>query len=396
MRVRIATLNAWAIPEPIGRDVSVRIDAIGRRLASLHLDAIAFQEVWTSDAARRMIDAGREAGLPHSWFEEDRFGAGVLGGLLVLSRFPVQDVSFERFALRGEPKRVASNLEYVSGKGFASIHLETPAGALVVVNTHLHARYTRYASHKHVPHRTSQAIQVASRFIDRPEPMVAVGDFNFREGEADYRVLTDILGLRDVAALLENRQNTTLRSSPYRKPTGFDKRKDYIFSRSGEDVALLPRKIERSFDERLEFDGRAGGYSNHAGLVATFDLVPARTAVRPEPASWVFDVVEHALQEGESLAMASQTGDRQTGIGLGLAAVAMIGATPKRMNRRRMLRGFLAGGAVLALTPGVGLGIVSEVLLPDEIEAYRLAASQLAQLRDPGRLARSEADDSSA
>lgn len=397
MRVRVATLNAWAIPEPIGRDVSARIDAIGRRLPSLQLDVIAFQEVWTSDAARRLREAGRLAGLRHSWFDEGRFGARTVGGLLVLSRFPIEGVEFEPFSLQGEPKRVVNNLEYVSGKGFAAVRLKTPKGPLVVVNTHLHARYG-YASHKHVPHRTSQAIQLATRFIDRQEPMVVVGDFNFREGEVDYQVLTDILGLSDVAAALGNRQNTTLRRNPYRKSKGIDKRKDYVFTRGGVETTVVGDRIERTFDELLEFGGHRGSYSDHAGLIATFDLETAVSPSRPHPAPGVFDVVAGVLQEGERLARARQSGDRQaSGIGLGLAAAATLGAVPKRMSRRRMLRGILAGTAVLSLTPGVGLRFVSEVLLPDEIEAFQVAADQLARLRDPSeRFAHTARNDASA
>ena len=50
MQVRLATLNVWALPEPLGRDVTARVDAIGHRIPSLDLDLIAFQEVWTRAA----------------------------------------------------------------------------------------------------------------------------------------------------------------------------------------------------------------------------------------------------------------------------------------------------------------------------------------------------------
>jgi endonuclease/exonuclease/phosphatase family metal-dependent hydrolase len=388
MRVRVATLNAWAIPEPIGRDVGARIEAIGQRLPSLDLDVIAFQEVWIADAARRLREAGRRAGLAHSWFDEGGFGARAVGGLLVLSRFPISRVEFERFALRGSPKRVVADLEYVSGKGFAVVQLETPQGPLTVVDTHLHARYGGYAAHEHVPHRTTQAIQLAARLVDHPHPILAVGDFNFQEGEVDYRVLTDILGLEDVAVLLGQRLNTTLHSNPYRKPTGIDKRKDYVFARSGSERRLIPSRIELCFDDRLDFEGEPASYSNHAGLVATLELAAAPPWKRPKPAPWIFDVASDALAEGERLALESRQGDRRaSGIGLGLAAAAMLGAAPRRMSRRRMLRGFLAAGGLVALTPGIGLTIATEVLLPDEIAAFRRASVQLARLRDPGPVA---------
>lgn len=384
MQVRLATLNVWALPEPIAQDVTARVDAIGRTIPSLHADLIAFQEVWTHDAARRLRKAGREAGLSHVWS-----GGSEAGGLQVLSRHPIDEVTFERFSLRGEAEHVVSNLEYLSGKGFATLRIRTPEGPLVVVNTHLHARYGSAAAHRHVPHRTVQAIQMAAS-VTRPEPVVVLGDFNFREGEPDYQMVTDILGLEDVAVVLDNRQNTTLNTNVYRNSSGIPRRKDYVFSRNGRDRAIVPRTVDRTFDARLDIDGRAANYSDHAGLLVEFEIRASEGAARTTPTADAFDLIEQVLAQGESLAAERQSGQRKmSGVGLGLAAVAALSATPKRMSRRKMLRGSLATAAALALTPGVGLSIVSEVLVPDDIRAFRDAAARLAALREPEQIARS-------
>lgn len=383
MQIRLATLNLWALPEPLGRDVQERIDAVGRRLPALDLDVIAFQEVWTRDAADRLRAAGRRAGLEHSWFGDGPFGDG---GLLLLSRLPVDEVRFEAYAVTGAPEKAAANLEYLSGKGFATARLRTPAGPLVLVNTHLHARYTGSAPHRHMPHRTGQAVQLTARFVDRPEPLVAVGDFNFREGETDYRVLTDILGVRDVAASLGRRESTTLRLNPYRSERSLDRRKDYVFVRDGADTAVVPTTISRSFDEIFEIHGQAGSYSNHAGLITELSLVPqgaltGRQAVSADPG--VFADAARALAKGERLALARQDGARKLyGIGAGVAAAAALTALPERISRRRLLRATLSGAALAALAPSVGFTIASELLVPNEIRAFRVAARQLAEL-DP-------------
>lgn len=384
MQVRLATLNVWALPEPLGRDVTTRIDAIGRRIPSLGLDLIAFQEVWTRAAWAQLRDAGHRAGLQQAWS-----GGANSGGLLLLSRYPIDEVSFERFALRGDAERVVTNLEYVSGKGFATARISTPAGPLVVVNTHLHASYPSTADHRHVPHRTVQAIQMATSFWDRPEPVVALGDFNFREGEPDYKVLTEILGMSDVAAALDYRQDTTLNTNPYRDSEGVGDRKDYVFARSGLEQALVPRSVMRAFDDPLEIGGELASYSNHAGLVADLAFQISPGATRPAPSTDVFDLAARALAEGESLAAERQNGSRMlSGAGIGLAAAAALSARPRRMCRRRLLRGSLAATALLALPTSVGFSIVSEVLVPDEIRAFRNAAAQLAQLREPLQVAR--------
>lgn len=378
MQVRLATLNVWALPEPIGRDVSARIDAIGRRLSALDLDLIAFQEVWTRGAARRLCGAGRDAGLRHAWA-----GGVDAGGLLLLSRYPLEDVSFERFELQGEAERVVMNLEYLSGKGFATARIRTPAGPLVVVNTHLHARYRSAAKHQHIPHRTAQAIQMAANVMGRAEPVAVLGDFNCREGEPDYQVLTEILGMSDVALALGNRQNTILRTNVYRSASSRDRRKDYIFVRGGGDQRLVPLAIARSFDSRFEIGGRTANCSDHAGLVADFEIRPLPVAARPGPGDGVFDLAARVLAEGESLAAERRSGNRKlSGVGIGIAALAALSARPERVSRRKLLRGLLSGAALLTLTPGVGFSIVSEVLVPDDIRAFQNASVKLAALRD--------------
>ena len=51
-----------------------------------------------------------------------------------------------------------------------------------------------------------------------------------------------------------------------------------------------------------------------------------------------------------------------------------------RVSRRRLLRTALQAGAVLALTPGVGFSIVSELLTPEELRAFDRLAVRLARL----------------
>ena len=70
MRIKVATLNVWALPEPIALDVSDRMHAIGERLPHLELDAIALQEVWTGEAREILLGAGRRAGRSHAWHND--------------------------------------------------------------------------------------------------------------------------------------------------------------------------------------------------------------------------------------------------------------------------------------------------------------------------------------
>ena len=72
-RLRVATFDVWGLPEPLGRDLRRRAEAIGRGLGELDLDVIAFQEVWAAELRDILIGAGYDAGLPHFWYCGDLF-----------------------------------------------------------------------------------------------------------------------------------------------------------------------------------------------------------------------------------------------------------------------------------------------------------------------------------
>ena len=380
MQIRVATLNVWAPPEPLARDVSDRIQAIGEKLPDYQVDAIAFQEVWTAEARRALLRAGDRAGLVHSWAGEGQswLQGTARGGLLVLSRWPIEGVRFEPFAVRGEPERAVTNLEYLSGKGFVRLTLSTPGGPVVLINTHLHAGRRQHA-HYYIPHRAAQAIQLAAQSASSKAPLAVVGDFNFREGEADYRILKGLLSLRDAAAELDRRENTTLTSNPYRN-SRTDRRKDFVFVRDGADVALETRGIERIFDEPLEIAGRQLAYSNHAGLVVDLELDRVVAAPAGRDAA-IFRLAAAVLDDGKRYAKQRRDTERVfSRVGLGCAAIAGLCTLPKPISRRRMLRLAVGGAAGVTLAPGLGLTLFSEVFARDEITAFKRAARQLAEL----------------
>jgi hypothetical protein len=213
--------------------------------------------------------------------------------------------------------------------------------------------------------------------------MVLVGDFNFREKEPDYRVLTGILGLGDVAARLDQRQATTLGDNPYRSGMGLDRRKDYVFARDGADQGIEPRNVQRVFDEPLEIDGRRAAYSNHSGLIVELEMGGvAFSEMQPEDGS-VFERASEILARGKKFAKRRRRDGRTlSGMGVGCAAVAGLGMIPKPISRRKMLRMSLGTFSLLALTPGVGLSFLSEVFVQDEIRAFKTAERQLAELID--------------
>ena len=377
MRLRVATLNVWALPEPLAPDVGARMRAIGARLAALELDAAAFQEVWTADARRRLVAAGRDAGLVHAWHHKPSYG----GGLLVLSRLPITSARFDAFSVRGDPGR-PDHPDYYGGKGWATLTLATDVGPLALVDTHLHARYSRDVPHEYRAQRVAQIVELGLASRELRTPLVAVGDLNLLDTDPEHAILTGLTGLRDVAVELADRDATVLRSNPYRAASSKpDRRVDYVFARDGESATIVARGVQRVFDERLVLDGDAASASNHAGVLAELEIAPGAGSPLAPPSGQAVALATQMLEEGGRETRDRRRGDRVwAGAGVGAAVLASFSLRDPRISRRRLLRTALQAGALLALTPGVGFSIVSELLTPDELRAFDQLALRLTRL----------------
>jgi endonuclease/exonuclease/phosphatase family metal-dependent hydrolase len=372
MNIRVATLNVWGLP-PLAPRVPERMAAIGNRLASLDLDVIAFQEVWAADARRVLRAAGRRVGLAHFWHKPESLGGS---GLVVLSRLPIDSVRFEGFWLDGVPERLDHG-DFYAGKGFVSIRLITQAGPVTVIDTHLHAPYSGAIARQYRAHRIGQIVQIAMATRDTDDPILALGDFNFREDEPEYAIFTGLTGARDTAAELDHRQPTVRADNAYRRNSTSPRRVDYVFVRDGAERGIKPLSIERAFDAPLSFQGQRASYSNHAGLVANFEISDvAKPLTQPSPG--IVAQAREFLSEGRANAERRQRGRRTwAGLGIGCATVATVGLRSPDLTRRRLLRGSLQCVAVTALAPGVGLALLSEVFVPGEIRAFDALANRL-------------------
>ena len=376
MQVRAATLNVWALPEPLGRLVPARMQAIGRELRSLDADVVAFQEVWTGAARRALLRAGRDAGFEHAWSENAGLGGS---GLLVVARWPLSDARLERFSLPQMPSR-PDHLDYYAGKGFVSLRLDTPEGPLRLVSTHLQARYGRHVRHEYRDVRIGQVIELAVALRHVREPALVLGDFNFRESHDEYRVFRGLTGLRDAAAEAGRREPTVDPSNPFRSPRRDAKRVDYVFLRDGERLGTRTRDVRLAFDGVFELEGGPASCSDHAGVLAEIEVhrSPAPVAGPQHDATRLAAALlaegrERALREREEARIAASAGWAG-------ALVAAAGVRSRRLHRRRFLRAGLQCAALAALTPGVGYALLSEVVTPDRLQAYDELADRLASV----------------
>jgi endonuclease/exonuclease/phosphatase family metal-dependent hydrolase len=342
VRLRVASLNVWALPFGLAPDTPERMRRIGDGFAGDPADVWALQEVWTEDAQHELSEAARRAGYAHVWHPDEGRGGS---GLFLASRLPLGDVQLEPYRTAGIATHVHRG-DYAGGKGFALARLETGAGPLVLVNTHLHAQYTSNRSDLYHAHRVGQVVQLAYALRGVREPVIALGDFNLRERRPEYEILQGLTGFVDAAAALDARE-----------PTASDgDRIDYVFSRG---------PIPRSF---TSFDAP----SDHRGVRAELEIAAA-----PEVQADAIALRRAAvtLERGRYQARGRRGRERlAAGVLTAGAVAAVLGA---RASRRKVLRVGLRVGAALAL-PAAGLAAFSsERWVPAERQALAEVASLL-------------------
>ena len=375
MSLRVATLNVWGLPRPLGIHVAERLERIGEEVARLELDLVALQEVWTRDARETLIRAGYRAGLIHTWHRPQALGGS---GLLILSRWPFLETEFQPYLLGGPPHH--TRLDYFGGKGFARVRVEGPRGPFTLFNTHLQARYGSRVDHEYVGHRAGQLIQLARAMRGIEDPILLLGDFNFREDHVGYGVLRGLSAVRDLGRDFGRSEATVLPENPYRNHDN-PRRVDYVFSRDGRHLHWEPRWVRRAFDEPFTVGDEAATYSNHAGVMAEVELAVGEGWHRASLEREALDQAREALAAGRVRAeqrRAAHRGGAVTALALAGGIAASLRAGP--VNRRRFLRHALEGTAIGLTLPAAGIAAMSEYAVPSELEAFDVLGHHLANL----------------
>ncbi len=365
MPLRVATLNVWALPPPLGHRVPERLGRLGDALRALRLDVVALQEVWTSEARAILIQAARDNGLVHVWHRNQAIGGS---GLMVLSRWPLGDVVFEPYLLHGPPH--LTQLDYFGGKGFVRMRIATPEGPFALFNTHLQARYSRRVAHGYAGHRAGQIIQLARALRATEEPLLLLGDFNMREDHTGYAVLRGLTGARDLSREFGRAEATVLPENPYRDHDN-PRRVDYVFARDGRAFHWEPGGVRRAFDADFRLEGEPASYSNHAGVVAEVALAGGEGAFAPPVDHRAVEGARSALRAGRETA-ARRRGSHRASAAAALSGAALLIASQRspKLSRRRFLRSSLQGGALALTAPAATLAAVAELAVPGELEAF--------------------------
>lgn len=370
MTIRVVTLNVWALPFGISRFNGARMRLIGDSLPKLDADVFAFQEVWTREAHTELVAAGQRAGYPHVWHRETLLKGS---GLLVLSRVPILETSFHPFTVTGLPQRLHHG-DWWSGKGIALLRLAHPDGEVMIMNTHLLARYVPATEpDEYLAMRVAQVIEIASTLAEVNLPLIALGDFNILENKPEYRILQGLSGLIDVPAQLDLRQDTRLSGNPFRmrrRRKRADERIDFVFTRQGLETDVVATRVRRIYDEVLTLNGQPASVSDHSGLIADLHL-EVRPGLPHTPQSSAVDEARASLANGAVLAAERQRKQRGLAAGCAGAAVLLaVGAQRKPVSRRRFLRAGAIAAAGLSMTSAAMFAGLSQHFVPEEIQGF--------------------------
>jgi endonuclease/exonuclease/phosphatase family metal-dependent hydrolase len=374
---RLGTFNVWGLPEAFGDDVSSRMRGLAKRLPGVDLDILLIQEAWTEEVR----DTLREAALAADFEVADGLGAN--GGLMAFSRLPIRESRFEVFRFRGDPERLVQG-EFLGGKGFQTLELEAPHGRISVINTHLHARYSRSRPRLNSAVRTAQLLQIIGAMNDLDGTIVVGGDFNCAHEDVEYQIFK---GLTRATELANGRGSPTISKSNFykRDRKDPDKRIDYLF------VCPAPGLIVKSvrggllFAEPEEIRSRQRSLSDHYGFRAAFELDV--TALRTDSNAdreldpHFYDLARVLLNLGREEADRRERAHFRSAGGWAMGAVLAAGLRRHPfLDRRRFLQSSAAVLAVLALTPAIGYGTLARVDSDNKRDAFDDAHHILAQL----------------
>jgi endonuclease/exonuclease/phosphatase family metal-dependent hydrolase len=377
MPLRFGTFNVWGLPGSFADDVSSRMRGLAARLPGLDLDVLFIQEAWTDEVRDTLRDAALGANFEVA---NDHVTSG---GLMVLSRLPIRSSQFENFHFRGDPERLAQG-EFLGSKGFQTLILETPAGPLSVINTHLHARYRRSRPRLNSAVRTAQLLQIIGAMNGIEGTIVVGGDFNCSVEDVEYRVFR---GLTRAVELGDGKSHPTISKSNYYKRSRRDpdKRIDYLFVRPGPDVRWRSVGVDTLFAEAERIRDRDRSLSDQYGFRGAFEwqlagLQPA-TDTFPALDPQAFDLARRLLEVGrEEADRRERVHFRSAG---SWAAVAVLAAGIRRhpaIDRRRFLRTSAGALALFALMPAVGYGTLARFDSDYKRDAFDDAHDILAQL----------------
>ena len=285
----VLSYNVWALPVPLpGMARKARLPPIPLALLSEGADIIALQEAFDVRFRGFVTSYLAATHRAHQSTPCERsiarlVRADCLGGLLTLVRFPVVDQRFEPHALTEDMR----SDERMGGKGFMVSTLETPIGAIDVLNLHLYAgREPEDEAQRLMQVRDIARVLEEHGSLDRP--LVLLGDLNVvhpslaRDGVTSptFAFLVDSLDFVDAApASAATRLTYDVETNPYADVwyNRFEGRQifDYVMVRlpPGFELEVTAGRLVLTGDDAL---------SDHFGVFTELSISKADTVHVPD------------------------------------------------------------------------------------------------------------------
>ncbi len=291
--LRVLTYNINALPSPIKRHKSARLERIAqilrqRRAMGTQPDIVVMQEAFSKGSDALIAQSGykyavrgpgRKAGKSRGrapWaVEGGRSYARRTGvqkfmgsGLVILSDFPLQDPVFTTFG-----NEACAGLDCLANKAIVMTRVDVPglSEPVQLVTTHFNSNHSAKAPAVVRLRAHQKQTDILAKFLARTAslkaPLIMAGDFNTSQPPRYQYFRREINALDAAEHCLQNGSDCVLGGTTTPEEILYQT-DDKQFYRSGSATLLTPVYIERNFRETV--NGRP--LSDHAGYEVLYRL----------------------------------------------------------------------------------------------------------------------------
>ncbi len=204
LSINIVAFNVWDL-KYIAKFREERLEEIAKRIATANPipEIVGLQECFTQKNYQKIRRHTKHI-LPYGKF----YYSGIFGGgLVILSKWPIEESSMVRYPLNGRPTAFFRG-DWFVGKGVACARIRLGPGVddiAEVFCTHLHAPYESEPNDSYLCHRTAQAWEIAKLMrgaAERGHLVIGLGDFNMLPLSLAHQLITAHAPLQDAWRIL--------------------------------------------------------------------------------------------------------------------------------------------------------------------------------------------------
>ncbi len=259
--MRLLTFNCFGVP--LLSNTRARLRTLARELDAADVDVVCLQEIQLSrylPLLRRSLTQ-----YPHAAYEPYIYAPK--GGLVILSRWPIESANFVLYRERGRWHSPAV-ADWLLHKGILAAGVRIGDHPVIVVDTHLIANYSgnwsRHNTYARQQHSELRQLAQVVHGVEANVPCVIAGDFNLPRGSWLYNDFVAEAGVIDPLSESEDPTYRPLSILPGR----FQVAIDHVFIRPPRHQ-VVTASAQLVFQEPLTLvNGRTSYLSDHTGILA--------------------------------------------------------------------------------------------------------------------------------